>query len=94
MPSTDTFTVKVDGEVLHIDPGDFDRFEWRALKTAVGMTQVELFTALAELDLDAIAGMVWVCLRREQPELAFDDVNLRLSDLYDVEEQAPTDPPG
>lgn len=91
--STDSFKVSVDGEVVEVDPSDFDRFEWRDLKTLVGMTQVELFAALAALDLDVIAGMLWLVLRRDRPDLAADDVNLRLSDMYDQEE-ADAGPPG
>lgn len=89
----DSFKVTVNGTVIEVDPADFDRFEWRELKAAVGMTQMELFAAVAELDLDAIAGMVWVTLRRDNPDLVFDDVNLRLSDLYQDEGKDTPDPP-
>lgn len=93
MPSADeSFRVSVNGRVYEIDPGDFDRREWRELKRVLDMTQAEVFTNLAQLDLDTVAGMVWLQLRREQPDLAFDDVNLKLSDLYEQEGEA--DPPG
>lgn len=93
VPPTDAFHVTVDGIVYAIDPTDFDRFEWRALKDRLGLTQVEVLTAMAQLDLDAIAGLVWLQRRREEPDLDLDDVNIKLSSLFEPDEEADASPP-
>lgn len=77
----DEFKVSVDGRVYTIDPLDFTRREWKDLKAQLGMTQIEIVTGVAQFDLDCIAGLVWVTMRRDDPAVELDDIDLRISDI-------------
>lgn len=77
-----------------VDLADFDRFEWRAVKEASGKSQPELIAGLVAMDLDTISYFLWLQLRREQPELDPEFVNLKLGDVLDDDEGADAGPPG
>jgi|SRR5688500_15440354 len=92
--SRQQFAILCDGKRYVIEVDDLDRHEWRDIKTALGMSQMEVLGALASLDLDTLAAVLWRVRRREESELALDDVNLRLKDVFDADEDgASADPP-
>lgn len=88
MTTPDTFKVSVGDKVYEVDPMDFTRLEWRALKTALGMSQIEIITGVAQFDLDCIAGLVWLVRRRDDPDISLDDIDLRISDIGSDEGEA------
>lgn len=81
-----------DGRRYALDVDDLDRFEWRDVKTALDMTQTQVLVALASFDLDAVAAVLWVIRRRDEPDLTFENVTLRLKDVEQASGEA-EDPP-
>lgn len=95
---TNTVAWRVDGTVVSVDLFDIDGIEWRDAKRATGMSQREMVrAALTEEDFEAIAGLLWIVRRREQPDLTYEDVLGSLSfarmgaqgDDEEVEESPP-----
>lgn len=76
-----SFKVAVAGKVYEVDPLDYTRSEWRDLKAVLGMSQIEIITGVAQFDLDCIAGLVWLTIRRDDPTANLDDIDLRISDI-------------
>ncbi len=83
--TVDPFRVRVNGEEVEVDHRTFTLAERRASRAAA----LKLSTGddLAPDEVDAIAALVWVVLRRSTPELPFEDVlsSMTLGDLADAE---------
>lgn len=66
--------VEYDGNNVKIDVADFNSLEWRALRVVTGLTEAGVINDLQELSSYAIAGLIWMVLRRDAPALAFEEV--------------------
>ncbi len=64
------------GDVRYdVDLHDFDGLEWRAAKQATGSHQEQIvLDALRFGDFDAIAALIWLWRRRDEPSLTYEDV--------------------
>lgn len=72
---TNVVTWRIDGVDYAVDLYDIDGLEWRDAKRVTGLRQQEIVDrALGEKDWDAIAALIWVMRRREEPALAYEDV--------------------
>ena len=83
--AVDPFRVNVNGEVVEVDHRTFTLAERRASRVAVlKMTEGD---DLVPDEADALAALVWVVLRRSDPDLTVDDVlgSLTLGDLEAAE---------
>lgn len=83
--TVDPFRVRVNGAEVEVDHRTFTLAERRASRAAVlKLTEGD---DLVPDETDALAALVWVVLRRSDPELAFADVldSLTLGDLADAE---------
>jgi hypothetical protein len=69
----------IDGAVVIIEPLDVTGVEWRDIKKATGLSVREVMDGVSDLDLDAVAGLAWNVLRRDDPGLTVDDVLAGLS---------------
>lgn len=81
------FAIPYGDTVVYVDATDFDRTEWRPLQQALGMRATEITLAAIGLDLDALAGLLWMHLRREQPDLQFDAITLTLGEALNGAQQ-------
>jgi hypothetical protein len=83
--TVDPFRVRVDGNEVEVDHRTFTLAERRASRAAV--LKLSDGDDLVPDEADALAALVWVVLRRSQPELDFGDVleSLTLGDLADAE---------
>lgn len=68
-------------EVLDIDPRLLRLKEIRAIQREAGFTVEQLAAALKNKELDAIAAMVWIGLRRAGVEVTFEDLDFSFADL-------------
>lgn len=66
--------VTLDGQQITIDPTDIDGVEWRDIKQATGLTPKKAFEAVSEMDMEALAALVWVVQRRDDEEVQYDEV--------------------
>lgn len=66
--------VRIDDVVYVVDRDDLNALEWRAIKEATGLTPKHVILGLFELELEAVAAMVWIQRRRDEPQLAYNDV--------------------
>lgn len=94
------FELAVNGEPVTIDLSDIDGLEWRAIRQETGMRPRQLFQAAQDLDLEALAALLWVVQRRDRRDLQFDQVlgSINLTsfalDTGDTGEEDDTDPFG
>ncbi len=89
-----SFEAVWDGKTYRVDVTDIARSEWRVLRREYDVTQQEILQGLSELDLDMLAGVMWLVMRRDDPSLKLDDLDLKLSDLADFGAKGePADPP-
>lgn len=86
--------VSVGGVAYLIEAADIDGLEWRDIKRATdGMTPKQVFQSAAEMDFEALAALLWVVRRREEPKLTFDAVLKTLSfAAMEIDEDTETDP--
>lgn len=78
-------------EPMNIDPEDLTLREVDELETLLG-TGIDTAFGAGQPKAMAIAAIVWITKRRENPELALDDVldmNLRDVNLGGVEDETP-----
>ena len=71
--------VSLDGETVAIDPTDIDGCEWRLVKNETGMRPKAVFEAVEEMDFEALAALVWIVKRRDDPSLGYESVLSSLS---------------
>ena len=79
---SDTLLVwEVDGQRVEIDLLDIDGVQWRdAFVATGGMTQTVIqYGALALKEVAAIAALVWLAQRRDEPDLKYEEVAGRLT---------------
>lgn len=68
-------TWSVNGEQVGLDLLDITGVEWRDARRASGMRRPALVkAALVDKDLEAIAALLWIALRRQRPDLAYEGV--------------------
>ena len=79
MPDDTAIELVLNGETVLIDPTDIDGCEWRTVKKETGLTPKSVFEGAGEMDFEAIAALVWIVQRRDDPKLAFDTVLKSLS---------------
>lgn len=80
--------VEYRGERVLVDPLDITGMEWRAIKRHLDLKPKRVLTDVEELDFDAIAALVWVVLRRDDPDCSYDDIleSLSLRSFADEDE--------
>lgn len=93
MANPTIFKLRYEGKPVAIEVDDLDRAEWRPLKVLLGKSEGEILAEAIKLDLDAFAGLLWIWLRREQPDLAYDSIKLSLADVFAVDEVDDAVPP-
>lgn len=71
--------VEFEGASLKIDVSDFDALEWRALRVTAGLLARDVFDDIAAIDPYALAGLIWLLLRRDNPDVQFDDLAKRVT---------------
>jgi hypothetical protein len=89
----------VDGEHVVIRFGDLTPRDARDFRRAVGTPLMQAFTP-ENLDLDMLAGLVWLARRRDNPALTYEEVESTTtfgSFVFDTEtstngQEAPDDP--
>lgn len=73
----------VKDDSFDVDPGKLSFGEAKKIESATGLTFTQWGNQLAAGSLTALQALVWVMLRRTNPELRFDDV-----DDFNLEEVA------
>lgn len=74
-------------EVMRHDQNRMRLAEVRALAAGTGFTAEELAAGLNAGRLDAVAALVWLCLRRAGVDVPFDELDFEFGDLeMDVED--------
>jgi len=68
-------------DVMEVDPTRTRLADVRALKSQTGFTVESLGTALQSRDLDAVAALVWLALRRSGVNVPFDELDFDFGDL-------------
>ena len=72
MADTNIVTWVLGDQRYTVDLFDIDGVEWRDAKRASGMTQNQLvYLAVEQADLEAIAAILWIWRRREDPKLEY-----------------------
>ena len=95
-----TLELNVDGVPYVVETSDIDGLEWRDIKRETGMTPKQVIVQVAELDFEALAGLLWVVRRREEKGLPYEKVLAGLSasvlskdeDEDEADEVPPTSP--
>lgn len=79
-PEYNIVTWVIDGQRYDVDLFDIDGVEWRDVKRATGMGQNQLvYLAVEQVDLEAVAGFLWIWRRRQEPDLKYEAVLKSLS---------------
>ena len=74
--------VKIRGEVYDADPGKIRFSEAKAIENVTGLTYTQWDALLAAGSATAAQALVWVLMRRTNPDLRFDDVeDLAMDDI-------------
>ena len=83
--TVEPFRVIVNGDTVEVDQRTFTLAERRASRVALLAQSND--DDLAPDETDAIAALVWVTLKRSQPELTLEDIcdSLTVGDLVDAE---------
>lgn len=73
-------TWELDGDPVDINLYSFTATEWRDARTATGLGSTALLTAALTLfELDAVAALLWLVLRRSEPDLTYETVASKLT---------------
>jgi hypothetical protein len=69
-----TYVWRIDGKPFEINFSHLDGVEIRDAKNAAGLTQQQLVTNAWFGEFDALAAVIWVLRRRDEPTLSYEDV--------------------
>lgn len=83
--------ITVDGMNYDLDMGDINAIDAKDFRREVGITLASSMTDSVDVDLDVIAGLVWLARRKTERGLTYNDVASMLSfnsdiDFSDVED--------
>lgn len=87
--------VSLNGETVVVDPTDIDGCEWRLVKNETGMRPKAVFESVEEMDFEALAALVWIAKRRDDPNLGYETVlsSLSLASFADNEDTEEVEDP-
>lgn len=88
-----SFWAEWDGNKYHVEVDDITRNEWRELRSALGMTQQEVLLGLAQVDLDVVAGVLWLVMRRDNPDVQYEDLDITYRSIIEQAEGEQANPP-
>ena len=81
--------ITVDGDqTFHIALQRITNVEGMAVERATGMLFKEWFAGLKQGSMLALTGLVWIAMKRTQPDLRFSDVEFSTLDVDQGDEQA------
>lgn len=84
--------ITVDGQVYEYDAAKMLNTEAIALQKVTGMRVAEWTKALQEGDAYAMTGLVWLLFRRNDRDVAFDDVEFDIGALEIEDDEETPDP--
>ena len=71
--------LNIDGTTVVIEPLEVTGDEWRKIKQATGLSVKQLLEGITELDLEAVAGLAWNSIRKQDPAATVDGVLSKLT---------------
>lgn len=75
MPEPDTsFDVSLDDQTVKVDPLDIDGNEWVTIKKATGLPAKQVMQGVEDLDFECLAAIVWIHIRRDDPDVDLEAV--------------------
>lgn len=88
--------ITIEGQVFEYDPNRMLNTEAIALQKVTGMKMADWAKALAEGDVFAVTGLVWLMYRREGRDVRFDEVEFDLGtmEIEEDEDEVPKEPVG
>lgn len=77
--------ITVDSDTYDVDLSDLTGIDAKDFRRAVGIPLAAVLTEKTELDLDVVAGLVWLARRRNEPSLTFEKVAAGINFLSDLD---------
>jgi hypothetical protein len=78
-----TIVIKLDGQEHRLAAGDITALDAKAFRAVVGRPLMTAFDG--DVDLDVIAGVVWISRRRTEPGLTYEQVAGGISYASDLD---------
>lgn len=79
MADSSTLEITLDDDRHTVRLDDLSAADAKAFRAAVGVPIAQVFNDPTGIDLDVIAGLIWLCKRRIQPTLSYDAVSRTLT---------------
>lgn len=74
MSDLSTVTLRMGGIEATVDLRTLNGFEWRDIKRATGLHQYQVLAGNTAGDFDCQAALMWVAIRRDEPNVTYDEV--------------------
>lgn len=71
--------VTLDGETIDVDLFDIDGNEWATVKKQLKLKPRQVFEDAQDFDFEALAALVWIMKRRDDPQVGYDEILSGLS---------------
>lgn len=85
--------ITLDGETIDVDLLDIDGNEWCTVKRKLGLKPKQVFDDAQDMDFEAIAALVWLVKRREDPQVQYEEIlsGLSMRSLIDSDDEGEDD---